>query len=69
MKNLKNIKCKTLYNANKKPAGIVIDTKTLNQLYEACEDYSDYLTVIKRSGKKEKTYTLDEVEHILRNRK
>lgn len=68
MKAEKIIPIKTLYDTKKKPTAVVVSTKVLDKLYAECEDYCDYLTVMKRSGKKEKTYTSEEVNRMFRSK-
>jgi hypothetical protein len=56
---------KFVYNENGEKVRVIISRRNFERILEKLEDFCDYQMVIKRGGKREKTYTHEEVRKKL----
>jgi|SaaInlStandDraft_5_1057022.scaffolds.fasta_scaffold857838_1 hypothetical protein len=66
---MKKVEPKFVYDEENKKRGAIIKVKEFDFVIEDLEDYTDYKTIQERCGKKEKTFTSEQVmAEIMRTR-
>ena len=64
-----DIKPKLVVDENSKKVGVIITVRNFERIMEDLEDLHDYRLVKERSGKKERTFTPEEIRAELIGRK
>jgi hypothetical protein len=62
---MKKIKPKFMYDDRGRQIGVILSCADLNTIFEELEDFYDYTLINERSKRKQKTYTMEEVEKRL----